>query len=285
MGGPGERQIESDRRQLDARIAALKRRLGKVVKTRALHRASRKRTPHPIVALVGYTNAGKSTLFNRLAAARVKADDMLFATLDPAMRLIDLPSGRTCVLSDTVGFISGLPTQLIAAFRATLEEVLEADLVLHVRDIASPRTEAQKADVDAVLADLGMREEALGRMVEVWNKIDLPDLRERAVIETRAGRMDGVVPISARSGEGCNSLLRMVEARLFPVRHVLDLNLSCRDGAAVAWLHDRGAVRSRDHDAEGTRLSVEMTDREYSQFRKAFPTVARHASQPRQAAR
>ncbi|MEM7743488.1 MAG: GTPase HflX [Pseudomonadota bacterium] len=284
MGGPGERQIESDRRQLDGRITALRRQLEKVVKTRTLHRAARKKVPHPIVALVGYTNAGKSTLFNRLTSANVMAEDMLFATLDPTMRQISLPSGRTCILSDTVGFISELPTQLVAAFRATLEEVLEADLILHVRDIASPRSESQKADVDAVLGDLGLDREALDGMVEVWNKLDLLSPDDRTTIEARASRDPSIRSISAVDGTGCDDLLAAVERRLFPVRHALDLDLAHRYGDAVAWLYDHGAIKDRHDDEDGVHLSVEMTDREYFQFRKTFPAAVRHVPPPRQAA-
>lgn len=283
MGGPGERQIESDRRQLDARISALRRQLEKVVKTRALHRAARKKIPHPVVALVGYTNAGKSTLFNHLTQASVMAEDMLFATLDPTMRLITLPSGRTCILSDTVGFISDLPTQLVAAFRATLEEVLEADLILHVRDIAAPRSDAQKADVDAVLGDLGLDEAALSRMVELWNKADLLSEDDRATAETRAQRADAIL-MSAEQGQGADAVLATIESRLFPVRHALNLQISHHHGDAVAWLYDHGAVKERSDDADGVHLSVEMTDREYFQFRKVFPAAVQHIPVPRQAA-
>ncbi len=284
MGGPGERQIESDRRQLDGRITALRRQLDKVVKTRTLHRAARKKVPHPIVALVGYTNAGKSTLFNRLTSADVMAEDMLFATLDPTMRQISLPSGRTCILSDTVGFISELPTQLVAAFRATLEEVLEADLILHVRDIASVRSETQKSDVDTVLGDLGLDREALDGMIEVWNKLDQLEPDDRATVEARASRDPSILPISAVDGTGCDELLSAVETRLFPVRHALDLDLAHRYGDAVAWLYDHGAIKDRRDDADGVHLSVEMTDREYFQFRKTFPAAVRHVPPPRQAA-
>ena len=198
MGGPGERQIESDRRQIDDRITILRRQLEKVVRTRTLHRAARKKIPYPIVALVGYTNAGKSTLFNHLTEASVLAEDMLFATLDPTMRQLELPSGRTVIMSDTVGFISDLPTQLVAAFRATLEEVLEADLVVHVRDIANARTDAQKADVLTVLRDLGLGDEELDGMIEVLNKTDLLDPVALSSGEQprrpQAGRADPVGP-------------------------------------------------------------------------------------------
>jgi GTP-binding protein HflX len=284
MGGPGERQIESDRRQIDERITRLRRQLEKVVNTRTLHRKARKRVPHPVVALVGYTNAGKSTLFNRLTAAEVRAEDMLFATLDPTMRQIALPSGRAAILSDTVGFISDLPTQLVAAFRATLEEVLEADLVVHVRDIASPETDRQKADVEAVLADLGLDQPALDAMLEVLNKIDLVPAGMRAAALNQAERKDAVLAVSAATGEGCDALLGAVEARLFPQRHRLTLSLGHDQGGAVAWLYRHGEVVARDEDETSSRLTVDLTEREYFQFRKAFPGVPTPPERPRLAA-
>ena len=271
MGGPGERQIESDRRQIDERIQAIRRQLDKVVKTRTLHRAARKKVPHPIVALVGYTNAGKSTLFNRLTAANVMAEDMLFATLDPTMRQIVLPSGRTCILSDTVGFISDLPTQLVAAFRATLEEVLEADLVVHVRDIANPESARQSEDVHAVLRDLGLTDPDLDAMIEALNKTDLLDAEARAAIETRAARSDGVLALSAVTGAGEDDLLALIEARLFPERKPLALRLSHQEGRALAWLYDHGRVTDRTDDEDGTLITVAMTEIEYAQFAKQFP--------------
>ncbi|MEM1299690.1 MAG: GTPase HflX [Pseudomonadota bacterium] len=284
MGGPGERQIESDRRQLDGRIAALRRQLDKVVKTRTLHRAARAKVPHPIVALVGYTNAGKSTLFNRLTEADVMAKDMLFATLDPTMREITLPSGRTAIMSDTVGFISDLPTQLVAAFRATLEEVLEADLLVHVRDISSPRTDAQSRDVVSVLTDLGVAQDRLDRTIEAWNKTDLLDADAAETVTNRAERADNTLLISAHDGTGCDALLAEIETKLFPARHVLDLTLPHEAGRAVAWLHARGDVTSRMDDQNGVHLNVELTDREYFQFRKQFPEVFPDAPPDRQAA-
>lgn len=274
MGGPGERQIESDRRQIDERISALRRQLDKVVKTRALHRAARKKVPHPVVALVGYTNAGKSTLFNHLTQAGVMAEDMLFATLDPTMRQVRLPSGRTCILSDTVGFISDLPTQLVAAFRATLEEVLEADLVVHVRDIANPDTEVQAHDVAGVLKDLGLDEDALAGMIEALNKTDLltGDRLETAL--NRAERLPNAIALSAATGQGAEALLTMIEDHLYPSRQSLIVRLGHDAGRAASWLYDHGAVRARQDDENGIDLEVEITAREYAQFRKAFPGAA-----------
>ena len=284
MGGPGERQIESDRRQIDEKITRLRRQLEKVVNTRTLHRKARKKVPHPVVALVGYTNAGKSTLFNRLTEAAVRAENMLFATLDPTMRQIALPSGRVAILSDTVGFISDLPTQLVAAFRATLEEVLEADLVVHVRDIASPETERQKADVEAVLGELGLDEAALEALLEVLNKIDLVPTAERAAVLNQAERKDAVLAVSAVTGEGCDALLQAIEGRLFPQRHRVTLTLGHDQGRAVSWLYDHGEVVAREEVEGATQLTVELTEREYFQFRKEFPGVPAPPDRPRLAA-
>jgi len=271
MGGPGETQIEADRRALDEKITRLKRQLEKVAQTRTEHRKSRARTPVPVVALVGYTNAGKSTLFNRVTDAEVMAKDMLFATLDPTMRAIRLPSGRRVVLSDTVGFISELPTQLVAAFRATLEEVLEADLIVHVRDVSHPETEAQKADVLDVLGDLGVAEDRLASMVEARNKIDLLDETARRAALNETGREPLAVALSAATGAGLDELMAAIEAGLAEARTAATVRIALGEGRAAAWLHARGAVVARRDGEETADLDLAISDRELAQFRKAFP--------------
>jgi GTP-binding protein HflX len=268
LGGPGETQIEADRRLIDERIFRIKRELEKVTRTRGLHREARRRVPYPIVALVGYTNAGKSTLFNRLSRASVYAEDQLFATLDPTMRAVRLPSGRTFILSDTVGFVSSLPTGLVAAFRATLEEVLEADLILHVRDIAHPDSEAQKADVLGVLAELGLEEQRLAAMVEVRNKIDKlePELRAQQI--NRAAREPNAVALSAVSGEGCDTLLALIDSRMNARRRVLDVSVALSDGATIAWLYRKGEVLSRRDDDASAHLRVGLDAADAARFER-----------------
>ncbi|WP_112314986.1 GTPase HflX [Rhodovulum viride] len=265
VGGPGETQIEADRRAIDEAITRIRRQLSKVVKTRDLHRAARRKVPFPIVALVGYTNAGKSTLFNRLTGAEVLAKDMLFATLDPTMRAVALPTGLKVILSDTVGFISDLPTQLVAAFRATLEEVLEADLVLHVRDIAHPDSEAQAEDVRTILADLGVARET--PQIEVWNKTDLLDPDRRAAVEAAAARHDGVEAISAWTGQGIEPLLAAVTGLLDETRQRRELHLDHGDGRRRAWLYDQGVVEGEAPDDDGSTLTVNWTARQEQRFR------------------
>ncbi len=265
VGGPGETQIEADRRAIDTQMVRLKRQLAKVTKTRALHRAARAKVPYPVVALVGYTNAGKSTLFNRMTGAEVLAKDMLFATLDPTMRAVRLPSGTMAILSDTVGFISDLPTQLVAAFRATLEEVLEADVIVHVRDIAHPETEAQAEDVQAILSDLGVAEAT--PVIEVWNKTDLLPEAERAALAAQAARRDDVVTASALTGEGLEALGARVVDSLGEDRTRAELLIPFAEGRKRAWLHAAGVVEAEREEEEGHRLTVFWTARQASRFR------------------
>jgi GTPase len=254
LGGPGETQIETDRRLIQDRIDGIHRELDVVVKTRNLHRSGRARVPYPIVAIVGYTNAGKSTLFNKLTGASVLAKDQVFATLDPTMRELKLASGRQIILSDTVGFISDLPTMLVAAFRATLEEVINADLILHVRDIAHSETNAQCADVEAVLSDLGIDARAAkSNILEVWNKVDLlePGAREEA---EHSGRRRERTPalVSAVTGEGLEALLRHIDTRFSANDEEIELAIPAADGAVLAWLHDNADIMRSDADDDGT---------------------------------
>ncbi len=274
VGGPGETQIEADRRAIDEQMTRLRRQLERVVKTRTLHRAARARVPYPIVALVGYTNAGKSTLFNRLTGAEVLAKDMLFATLDPTMRAIRLPdaggggSGRKIILSDTVGFISDLPPELVAAFRATLEEVLEADLILHVRDISHPETEEQAADVAEILDSLGVDEGV--ELIEVWNKIDALSSETRAALRRTDARTEGIQAVSALTGEGMDELLAAVDQHL---ARALDepgeaavVRLGFDEGRRRAWLHEAGVVEREETGEDGLILHLRWTARQKAGF-------------------
>jgi GTP-binding protein HflX len=266
LGGPGETQIEADRRALDERIQRIKTALGKVARTRGQHRAARQRTGAPVVALVGYTNAGKSTLFNRLTGSGVLAKDMLFATLDPTMRGIALPDGRKAILSDTVGFISDLPTQLVAAFRATLEEVVEADLILHVRDISHPESELQAENVHAVLAELGIERDEQGRMLEVWNKVDLVAPEQAEALRQVAARTPRVAVVSALSGDGVPALMRTVAEELAEPRVEETLKLGFDQGRKRAWLFDHRLVLSETPTEAGYEVAVHWTERERSQY-------------------
>ena len=267
LGGPGETQIEADRRQIGERILKLKRELEGTKRTRGLHRDARRRVPYPVAALVGYTNAGKSTLFNRLTGAAVRAEDLLFATLDPTMRRVALPSGRTIILSDTVGFVSDLPTDLVAAFRATLEEVLAADFIIHVRDISHPDTEAQKDDVLAVLHDLGVNGARPAEIVEVANKIDRLSAPAREVVRNRAARQANAVALSAVTGEGCGELLSLIDAKLAASRRIVELAVDLADGAAIAWLYRHGEVVSRRDDEGTAHFEVGLADADLARFR------------------
>jgi GTP-binding protein HflX len=267
LGGPGESQLEIDRRLIGERIGKLKRELEDVKRTRALHREARKRVPYPVVALVGYTNAGKSTLFNRLTRSSVAAENLLFATLDPTMRRLDLPTGKTVILSDTVGFISDLPTHLVAAFRATLEEVTEADIVVHVRDAHHPDSAAQRADVLAVLRELGLGQLVEDGLIEVLNKIDLLGEDARESLVNQSQRNEEVVALSAATGEGCNALLSTVAGRLDRAMQPLRIDIPLSDGKTLAWIYARGEVLGRRDDEEAAHLSVRLSEADLGRLR------------------
>ena len=256
LGGPGESQIEADRRHIRERVARLKRELKAISRTRELHRAERRKTPYPMVALVGYTNVGKSTLFNQLTQADVFADNSLFATLDPTMRGVALPSGRRAILSDTVGFISDLPTDIVAAFAATLEEVREADVIVHVRDIAHPDSDAQKQDVYDVLTRLGITAAKQTRVIEVLNKVDLVDRDARQRLANIAARKPEFVVLSALTGEGRSELLALLDERLAEDQRIVDLSIAIQDGATIAWLYRHGHVLRRTDDERYAHFRV-----------------------------
>ena len=269
LGGPGETQIETDRRLIQERMIRIERDLEAVKKTRALHRSSRKDVPYPIVALVGYTNAGKSTLFNRLTRAEVVAADMLFATLDPTMRLLKLPHGGSAILSDTVGFISDLPTMLISAFRATLEEVRAADVILHVRDISHADADAQAQDVQAILTEVGVTA-AADKLIEVWNKLDRLDAEHRAGLALGQG-LEGPIAVSALTGEGIGTLLEAIEARLAQGRSLIDLSLDGADGQGLHWLYEHTEVMARaDGDDGRVNVTVRVAPDTVERVRRRF---------------
>ncbi|MDH5748709.1 MAG: GTPase HflX, partial [Rhodospirillales bacterium] len=267
MGGPGETQIETDRRLIGNRITKLKLELAEVKRTRTLHRQARKRNLNPVVALVGYTNAGKSTLFNQLTKANVSTKDQVFATLDPTMRGLNLPSGRKVILSDTVGFVSDLPHELVNAFHATLEEVNEANIIVHVRDAAHSDTDSQKEDVLVVLRQMGITDEMYAGVIEVLNKVDLLSPEDREVLVSKAGRDNQIlIPVSALSGEGCSELLQALDGLLSQSMNLRDITLDLDDGASLAWLYDHGEVIDRHDDDRAIHIKVRLDPANSARF-------------------
>ena len=275
LGGPGETQIEADRRLIRDRMAKLKKELEQVTRTRSLHRARRQRAPWPVIALVGYTNAGKSTLFNRLTNADVMAENLLFATLDPTMREIPLPGFDKAILSDTVGFISELPTQLVAAFRATLEEVISADLIIHVRDISHPDSDAQREDVEAVLTEIGARREGGSPLIEAWNKIDVVDEEEAERVRAEAARREDVIVISALEGDGIDHLLECAGVHLRKGAKIRTITLDATDGEGIAWLHANGEIIGQQSEGLETEYEVRLSDADWARFQARQEQLAR----------
>ena len=270
LGGPGETQIEADRRLIRDRMAKLRKELEQVTRTRSLHRKRRQKAPWPVIALVGYTNAGKSTLFNRLTNADVMAENLLFATLDPTMREFDVPGFEKAILSDTVGFISELPTQLVAAFRATLEEVISADLIVHVRDISHPDSEAQRLDVEQVLKEIGAAGESGQLMIEAWNKIDLLEPEEAESVRAEAQRREDVIVISAVTGEGVDKLLNCATEHLRKGAKVRKIRLPAEAGEAIAWLHANGEVLDQSFEDLETEYEVRLSEADWSRFQTHY---------------